>query len=79
MGMAVNNPRPRRLEENEDEIRNGVRTRQAPIKMNPHIERNKAHLRISFKCSKLKLLNSMDLSVFKVSIIVRFKLICLSY
>jgi hypothetical protein len=76
--MVVNNPRPGRLEEKADESRKGVRTRQAPTKMNPHIERNKAHLRISFKCSKLKLLNSMDLSVFKVSIIVRFKLICLS-
>jgi hypothetical protein len=78
MGMVTNIPCPERLEENADENRNGVRTRQAPIKMNPHIEINKAHLRVSFKCSKLKLLNSIDLSVFKVSMIVRFKLICLS-
>jgi len=65
MGMAANNPRPRRLEEMK--MKSETESERDKLqKMNPHIERNKAHLRISFKCSKLKLLNSMDLSVFKV-------------
>jgi hypothetical protein len=48
-GTDVKMPPPGKWDVNADEISIGVRMIQQPINMNPTIDRNNAHLRVSFK------------------------------